>query len=164
MKCVSRHSSMYILYHLEQLWLHLHDISKYAFAKGCRLLGITAALTGRYPCSKPRLFFFLRWSGTQLTITEANTGLLHQPRMIDDDECRAIGGMLGRGNQSTRRKPAPVPLCLPQIPHDLTRARTRAAAMGTRRLTAWATGRPTYFESVITWNRILEKITFAQHV
>jgi hypothetical protein len=26
--------------------------------------------------------------------------------------------MIGRGNLSTGRKPAPVPLCLPQIPHD----------------------------------------------
>jgi hypothetical protein len=32
----------------------------------------------------------------------------------DDGE---IGGMIGRGNRSTRRKPAPVPLCPPQIPH-----------------------------------------------
>jgi hypothetical protein len=31
---------------------------------------------------------------------------------------------IGRGNRSTRRKPAPVPLCPPQIPHDLTWART----------------------------------------
>jgi hypothetical protein len=37
----------------------------------------------------------------------------------DDDECESIGGMLGRGNCSTRSKPAPVPLCPPQIPHDL---------------------------------------------
>jgi hypothetical protein len=28
-----------------------------------------------------------------------------------------IGGMIGRGNRSTRRKPAPVPLCPPQTPH-----------------------------------------------
>jgi hypothetical protein len=28
-----------------------------------------------------------------------------------------IGGMIGRGNQSTWRKPAPVPLCPPQTPH-----------------------------------------------
>jgi hypothetical protein len=29
-----------------------------------------------------------------------------------------IGGMMiGRGNRSTRRKPAPVPLCPPQTPH-----------------------------------------------
>jgi hypothetical protein len=27
---------------------------------------------------------------------------------------------IGRGNRSTRRKPAPVPLCPPQIPYELT--------------------------------------------
>jgi hypothetical protein len=49
----------------------------------------------------------------------------------DDDECGAVGGMrIGRG------KPAPVPLRPPQIPHDLTWARTRAATVGSRRLTA----------------------------
>jgi hypothetical protein len=45
---------------------------------------------------------------------------------------------IGRGNRSTRRKPASVPLCSPQIPHNLTWALTRAAAVGSRRLTAWA--------------------------
>jgi hypothetical protein len=30
--------------------------------------------------------------------------------MIDDDDYGAVGGMrIGRGNRSTRRKPAPVP-------------------------------------------------------
>jgi hypothetical protein len=58
--------------------------------------------------------------------------------MLDDDDCGAIGGMrIGRENRSTRRKPAPVPLCPSQIPHDLTRARTRAAAVGIRRLTTY---------------------------
>jgi hypothetical protein len=61
------------------------------------------------------------------------TGLLYQPRTIDD-ECGAVGGMrIGRKNRSTRRKPAPVPLCPPQIPHDLTWDRTLAAAVGSRR-------------------------------
>jgi hypothetical protein len=46
-----------------------------------------------------------------------------------------IGGMIGRGNQSTRRKPAPVPFCPPQTPHA-ARTRTRAAAVGSQRLTA----------------------------
>jgi hypothetical protein len=32
----------------------------------------------------------------------------------DDGE---IGGMIGRGNRSTRRKPASMPLCPPQTPH-----------------------------------------------
>jgi hypothetical protein len=52
--------------------------------------------------------------------TSATVGLLYQPRIIDDDDYGAVGGMkIGRGNRSTRRKPAPVPLCPPQIPHDL---------------------------------------------
>jgi hypothetical protein len=61
------------------------------------------------------------------------------------DECGTVGGMrIGRGHWSTRRKPAPVRFCPPQIPHDLTRALTRAAAVGSRRLTAWAMTRPKY--------------------
>jgi hypothetical protein len=70
-------------------------------------------------------------------------GLLYQPRMIDDDECESVAGIrIGRGNRSTRRKPAPAPLCPPQIPHNLTWAWTRAAAVATRRLTVWAMARP----------------------
>jgi hypothetical protein len=38
-------------------------------------------------------------------------------------------------------KTAPVPLCPPQIPRA-ARTRTRAAAEGSQRLTAWATARP----------------------
>jgi hypothetical protein len=41
-----------------------------------------------------------------------------------------------RASRSTQRKPAPLPRCPTQIPHDLTRARTRAAAVGSRRLTS----------------------------
>jgi hypothetical protein len=69
--------------------------------------------------------------------TAATTGLLYQPQMIGDGDCGAIGGMrIDKGNRSTRRKPAPAPLCPPQIPHDQTRGRTRAAAVGSQRLTA----------------------------
>jgi hypothetical protein len=57
----------------------------------------------------------------------------------DDDDCGVIGGMrIGRGNRSTLSKPVPEPLCPPKIPHYLTWARTRAAAVESRRLTAWA--------------------------
>jgi hypothetical protein len=34
--------------------------------------------------------------------------------------------------------------CPSQIPHDQTRVWTRAAAVGSRRLTAWAMARPTH--------------------
>jgi hypothetical protein len=50
------------------------------------------------------------------------------------DECRAVGGMISRGNRCIRRKPAKVLLCSPQIPQYLTRARTRSSAMGTNHL------------------------------
>jgi hypothetical protein len=45
-------------------------------------------------------------------------------------------GEFGRGNRSTRRKHAPAPLCPPQMPLDQTRDRSRAAAVGSQRLTA----------------------------
>jgi hypothetical protein len=47
-----------------------------------------------------------------------------------------------RWNEIDRRKPVPVPLCPRQIPHGLTRDRTRASAVRGRRLTAWAMARP----------------------
>jgi hypothetical protein len=37
---------------------------------------------------------------------------------------------IGKGNRGTWRKPAPVPLCPPQIPHDLTWDWIRAIAVG----------------------------------
>jgi hypothetical protein len=53
-----------------------------------------------------------------------------------------FGGMkIGRGDRSTRWKTATAPLCPPQIPLDQTRARTRDAAVGSQRLTAWAMAR-----------------------
>jgi hypothetical protein len=48
---------------------------------------------------------------------------------------------IGRGNRSTQRKPVPVPLCPPQIPHGLTWDRTRIAAVESWRLTAWVMAR-----------------------
>jgi hypothetical protein len=48
--------------------------------------------------------------------TAATSGLLYKPQMIDECDCGAIGGMkIGRGNRRTWRKPAPAPLCQPQI-------------------------------------------------
>jgi hypothetical protein len=55
----------------------------------------------------------------------------------------AFGRMrIGKGNRTTRGKPAPVPLCPPQIPHVLTRDRILTAATGSRGLTVWAMARP----------------------
>jgi hypothetical protein len=62
-----------------------------------------------------------------------NRPIVPAPGDYDDGE---IGGMMiGRRNQSTRRKPAPMPLCPPQTPHAAW-PRTRAAAVGSQRITA----------------------------
>jgi hypothetical protein len=83
------------------------------------------------------LFIIISGVGLSPLGTAATSGLLYKPQMIDDGDCGAIGRMkVGRGNRSIRRKPAPAPLCPPQIPHDQTRTRTRAAAVGSQRLTA----------------------------
>jgi hypothetical protein len=50
-----------------------------------------------------------------LGTTATNRPIVPAPGGYDDEE---IGGMtIGRGNRSTQRKPAPVPLCPPQTPH-----------------------------------------------
>jgi hypothetical protein len=52
-------------------------------------------------------------------------------------ECGAVGEKkVGRGTPTNQSKPAPVPLRPPQIPHDLTRACTIAAAVCSQLLTA----------------------------
>jgi hypothetical protein len=51
----------------------------------------------------------------------------------DDGE---IGEIIGRGNRNTRRKPAPMRLCPPQTSHAAG-TRTRAAAVGSQRLTVF---------------------------
>jgi hypothetical protein len=88
--------------------------------------------------------FFLNWYSGGWSPISSTQYCGHQwpivlaPGDYDDEE---IGGMIGRENRNTRRKPAPVPLCPPQSPHA-ARTRTRAAAMGSNRITARAMARP----------------------
>jgi hypothetical protein len=74
------------------------------------------------------------------------TAAIYCPIVLAPGDCEdgeLFGGMkIGRGNRSTRRKPAPAPICPPQIPLDQTRDRNRAAAVGSQRLTASAMARP----------------------
>jgi hypothetical protein len=56
------------------------------------------------------------------------------PGDCEDGEFDGI--KIGSGNRSTRRKPAPAPLCTLQIPNHETRARTLDAAVVSQRLTA----------------------------
>jgi hypothetical protein len=78
------------------------------------------------------------WSPTEAT-RHVGTLAIYWPSVPapgDYDDGEAAGMKIGRGNRSTRRKPAPAPLRPPQITFNQTRARTRAAAVGSPRLTA----------------------------
>jgi hypothetical protein len=67
-------------------------------------------------------------------------GLLQQPWMIDGDHCGAISGVSEwQWKPKYPEKACRVPLSPPQITYEFTWARTRAAAMGSWRLTAWGT-------------------------
>jgi hypothetical protein len=82
--------------------------------------------------------FIFILSGVRLSPL-GTAGLLYQPQMVNDGDYGVIGRIKsgrGRGNRSTRRKPAPVPFYPPQIPHDMTRSRNQAAAVGNQRLIA----------------------------
>jgi hypothetical protein len=52
-----------------------------------------------------------------LGTTATNRSILPSPGDYDDGEIGRM--MIGRGNRSTRRKPAPVPPCPPETPHGL---------------------------------------------
>jgi hypothetical protein len=64
------------------------------------------------------IFKLVYWGGlvqlVQFGTPATNRRIVPAPGDYDDEE---IGGMIGRGNRSTRIKPAPMPLCSPQTPH-----------------------------------------------
>jgi hypothetical protein len=82
---------------------------------------------------------------TTLSITK-----LHGIDMMMNKYETISGMRIGRGNQSTRRKPAPVPLCPSKISYDLTWDRTR-------RLTAWTMTRPHSINWLVIWKLILNQ-------
>jgi hypothetical protein len=100
----------------------------------------TSHITSPLQRSAVFYFSFVGWDWIH-SVRRPLICLLYQPQMIG--EYGAFGGIrIGRGNQSTRRKPATVPHCPPQIQHDLAWDRTRAAAVGSRLLTARSMTQP----------------------
>jgi hypothetical protein len=57
--------------------------------------------------------------GGGVQLSPLGTSANHRPIVPtpDDYDDGEIGGMIGRGNQTTQRKPAAVPLWPPQTPH-----------------------------------------------
>jgi hypothetical protein len=82
-------------------------------------------------------FFLIGIVGVGVQLGQLNTAATNRPIVPapGDYDGGEIGGMIGRGNRSTRRKPTPVTLCPPQTPHA-ARTRTQVAAVESQRLTA----------------------------
>jgi hypothetical protein len=72
-----------------------------------------------FKITESRINFFNWESGDGVQLGLLGIAVTNRPIVpasdhYDDGE---FGGMIGRGNRSARRKPAPVPLCPPQTPH-----------------------------------------------
>jgi hypothetical protein len=83
--------------------------------------------------------FTFAWWGVESNLVPLGTSATEWPIVPapgDYDDGKTGGMKIGRGNRSTRRKHTPEQLYPPQIPLDQIRARTRAAAVGSQRLTA----------------------------
>jgi hypothetical protein len=63
-------------------------------------------------------FFLIRIVGGGVQMVKLGTSATSRPTVPAPSDYE--GGEFGGGNRTTRREPAPVPLCPPQIPHDLT--------------------------------------------
>jgi hypothetical protein len=89
-------------------------------------------------------FLIFHSGGVESKLGPHSTSATYWPIVPAPGDCEngEFGGMNGRENRSTRRKPVQAPLCPPQIPLDQIRDRTRAAAVGSQRLTASAMARP----------------------
>jgi hypothetical protein len=102
------------------------------------------------------LFFFLNWPSGWWSPIGSIRHCDHKRLIVpapDDYDDGEICGMIGRGNRSTRRKPASVPVCPPQNPHAAL-TRIRATAVGSQRLTAWGHSillASIYYKNVHEW-------------
>jgi hypothetical protein len=89
-------------------------------------------------------FFF--WSGVRLSSLDMSATIWPiVPASGDISMEQSVERKLARESEVLGQKLALVPLCPSKIPHDLTGDRPRAAAMGSRRLTAWAMARPAVY-------------------
>jgi hypothetical protein len=71
--------------------------------------------------------FYYSYVGMRLLVRSPWNGPLYQSWMIDERNGASGGALTGKGNRSTRRKPAPIPLCPQQNSHELIWDWTRAA-------------------------------------
>jgi hypothetical protein len=67
-------------------------------------------------------FFLIFIGGVEPKLGPLGKSAIYWPIVPAPGDCEdgEFGGMNGRGNRITRRKPAPAPLCPPEMPLDQT--------------------------------------------
>jgi hypothetical protein len=87
------------------------------------------------------IFYFIYGAGVEPSplLLRPVIGLLYQPWMIYGDDCGVTSGING-GQGKPKYSEKNLPPC--RSLHHRSRAQTLAAAVGSRRLTAWAMARP----------------------
>jgi hypothetical protein len=110
--------------------------------------------SGQQPCfvfgmSQVYIFFKIGIVGGGVQLGPLGTAATNRPIVpapSDYDDGEIGGMMIGRGNRSTRRKAASVPLCLPQTPYALpgrepgkpvTNRLSYGTAMSQVKISAW---------------------------
>jgi hypothetical protein len=133
---------------LSTLWLSWNNLWKCRKIMADELTMTTFSITRLRKGFKPGILELFLFSWGEVRMSPLGTSATNWPIVPAPDVRRwwwmgTFGGTrIGRGSGSTRVKPAPVPLCPSQIPHDLAFDRTLAAGVKIRRLTAWNTVRP----------------------
>jgi hypothetical protein len=105
----------------------------------------TSVLTRATRCNNPEdtiliIFLFISAALVEPSLLLLRTLLAYctSPRWQMIIMKQPVEIMIDSGKRSNQSKPAPVAICSPQIPYDMTWARTLAAAAGIRRLKTWA--------------------------
>jgi hypothetical protein len=102
---------------------------------------LEAYLTSRNIRKESFSLFFIYGAGVEPSplLLRPFVGILHQPWMIDGDDCGVISGVnQWQGNPKYSEDTCPMPRCPPQTPQDLTLAST----VGSRQLTVSAREQP----------------------
>jgi hypothetical protein len=105
----------------------------------CCLLGFDALLS----CTRMLWLFMSMWCGYIPKLGPPTSPLFNLQVMYDYGEPR--WNYNDRGTEELGKKLTPVLTCPRQIPHELTRARSRVFALRRQRLTFWAMTWPTLY-------------------
>jgi hypothetical protein len=94
-------------------------------------------LKGRYQSFSETLLFLLRWGATMSLWNWASNGPIDRPLHDIGVNMEWRWNDIDRGDRRSRRKRVAMPLCPPEIPHELTWVWTWVSAARSQQLTAW---------------------------